>query len=101
MKSLLFLARTATLVAVIALSLTGASKKHPYSPHEKAFYADTATVQFVRPGLTITVDSAGIAADGTISVIYNLTDPNGLPLDSAGVTTPGTHRRELCCGGDP
>jgi OmcA/MtrC family decaheme c-type cytochrome len=90
MKSLRLLVRTATLVAVIALSLTGASKRYPYSPHEKAFYANTATVEFVRPGLTITVNSASIAADGTISVVYTLTDPNGLPLDAAGVTTPGT-----------
>jgi hypothetical protein len=75
---------------VIALSLTGASKKHLYSRHEKAFYADTATVEFVLPGLTVTINSANIAADGTISVVYSLTDPNGLPLDSAGFTTRGT-----------
>ncbi len=47
-------------------------------------------MQFVRPGLTIAVNSAAIASDGTITIAYSLTDPNGLPLDSAGVTTPGT-----------
>src|SRR5580698_5146367 len=31
-----------------------------------------------------------IAADGTITVQYSLADPFGLPLDSAGVYTPGT-----------
>jgi OmcA/MtrC family decaheme c-type cytochrome len=50
---------------------------------------DDATVQFVRPGLTITVNSAAIAANGTITVTYTLTDPSGLPLDAAGITTPG------------
>ena len=75
---------------MIALSLAGASKRHPYSPHEKAFFLDDATVEFVRPGLNITVNSATIAADGTISAVYTVTDPNGLPLDAAGVTTPGT-----------
>jgi len=89
MKSLSFIWRTAALMAVIALSLIGASKKHEFSPHEKAFYADRATVEFVNPGLTITVNSAQIGSDGTISVVYTVADPNGLPLDIGGVTTPG------------
>ncbi|HLX46371.1 MAG TPA: OmcA/MtrC family decaheme c-type cytochrome [Bryobacteraceae bacterium] len=82
--------RIAAMVAVIALSLTGATKKHQFSPHEKAFFADAQTVEFVRPGLTVTINSAKIAPDGTITTVYSITDPNGLPLDSAGVTTPGT-----------
>src|SRR5271170_7991298 len=89
MKSLGFIWRAAALLAVIALSLIGASKKHEFSPHEKAFYADRATVEFVNPGLTITVNSAQVASDGTISAVYTVADPNGLPLDIAGVTTPG------------
>ena len=81
--------RAVALVATVAVSLISATKK-PYSKHEKAFYADQATVEFVRPGLVITIKSASIAADGTIAVVYTLADPNGLPLDAAGVTTPGT-----------
>ena len=46
--------------------------------------------EFVRPGLTITINSATIGSDGTITTTYTLTDPNGLGLDSAGVNTPGT-----------
>jgi hypothetical protein len=76
------------LVALIGISLTSAPRR-PYNIHEKAYFADDATVEFVRPGLTITVNSATIAANGTIAVTYTLTDPNGLPLDSAGVYTPG------------
>jgi OmcA/MtrC family decaheme c-type cytochrome len=81
--------RAVLIATAVAVSLSSAPKRQ-YSPHEKAFYMDDATVEFVRPGLTITVNSASIGADGTITVVYSLTDPGGLPLDSAGVTTPGT-----------
>ena len=37
----------------------------------------------------ITINSAKISNSGAISVTYTLTDPSGLPLDAAGVTTPG------------
>lgn len=81
--------RALAIVGLVAVTLASAPRR-PYSSHWKAFYADDATVQFVRPGLNITVNSAAIAANGTISVTYTLTDPNGLPLDFAGVSTPGT-----------
>jgi OmcA/MtrC family decaheme c-type cytochrome len=90
MRYLYLCGRIAAIAAVIALSLTGQTKKHQFSPHEKAFYADAQTVEFVLPGLAITINSAKIASDGTITVVYSIADPNGLPLDSAGVTTPGT-----------
>jgi len=89
LKCLGHLKRIAALVAVVALSLTAAGKRYQYSPREKAAYADAATVDFVRPGLVLTVNGAQIAVDGTITVVYTLTDPKGLPLDAAGVTTPG------------
>jgi len=89
MKWLRFFGRAPAFVALIALSLTGASKKQEYSPHEKAFFDDQASVEFVRPGLAITVNSAQIGTDGTISAVYTIADPGGLPLDAAGVTTPG------------
>jgi OmcA/MtrC family decaheme c-type cytochrome len=47
-------------------------------------------VEFVRPGLSITINSAQIASDGTITTLYTIADPKGLPLDATGVTTPGT-----------
>jgi len=76
------------LLVAGAAALVGGSKS-PYSPHSKAFYADAALVDFVRPGLVITINSASITSAGVISVIYTLTDPTGLPLDATGVTTPG------------
>lgn len=81
--------RVAAIVGLIAASLASAPR-WPYSPHEKAFFADDLTVEFVRPGLAIKINSAQIAVDGTITATYTITDPQGLPLDAAGVTTPGT-----------
>src|ERR1700690_71531 len=80
---------TALILAVGACVLIGADKKATFSPHEKAYYADAATVEYVQPGFTITVVSAKIASDGTVTVDYKLADPNGAPLDSAGIVTPG------------
>ena len=77
------------MVGLVAASLASAPRR-PYSTHEKAFFADDPTVQFVRPGLVIGINSAQIGADGTISAVYTISDPQGLPLDSKGVTTPGT-----------
>ena len=77
-----------TIVLALALALTGAPRRE-YSPHEKAFYAPNAVVAFVRPGLSIHINSAQIAGDGTIKVNYSITDPQGLPLDIHGVNTPG------------
>ena len=89
MKRLSFVVRMAAFAALIALCLTGQTKKHAFTPHDKAFYASKALVDFVNPGLTITINSAAIASNGTINVTYTLTDPNGLPLDATGATTPG------------
>jgi len=76
------------LLVAGSVALVGGPKS-PYSPRDKAFYADKALVDFVLPGLTITINSATITSGGVISVTYTLTDPTGLPLDAAGMTTPG------------
>ena len=80
---------TAAVLVVGACGLIGAPSKTRLTPHDKAFYADPALVEYVQPGFTITVVSAKIATDGTVSVDYKLADPNGQPLDLAGVVTPG------------
>jgi OmcA/MtrC family decaheme c-type cytochrome len=81
--------RAAAVLAALVMSLTGQTKKHAYSPQEKAFYADASILDFVNSGLTITANSATISSKGIISVTYTLSDPTGLPLDSTGATTPG------------
>ena len=79
----------ALAILTASAAVLGAAKKTEFNVHDKAYYASPATVSFVRPGLTIKIVSASIAQDGTISVDYKLSDPKGLPLDPAGVTTPG------------
>jgi OmcA/MtrC family decaheme c-type cytochrome len=83
--------RYALIIAVVAGAavLSSATKKSEFTPRDKAFYASQNTINFVRPGLTITIVSAKIADDGTLSVDYKLTDPKGLGLDRLGITTPG------------
>ncbi len=92
MRSLRVLTRTPfpalAIIAVVAGSLTSAPQK-PYSSHEKAFFADAAAVQFVRPGLVLKITAAQIVADGTITATISITDPEGLPLDRTGASTPG------------
>src|SRR6185437_9041287 len=58
-----------TLIAGSVL-LMSAPKKPGYSRYDKARYADPNLVQFVRPGLNISIVSANIASDGTISIDY-------------------------------
>ncbi|MGC9950483.1 MAG: OmcA/MtrC family decaheme c-type cytochrome [Bryobacteraceae bacterium] len=76
------------LLVAGSAALVGGSKS-PYSPRDKAYWAPKALVDFVLPGLNITINSAAISSAGVITVTYTLTDPTGLPLDAAGATTPG------------
>lgn len=61
-----------------------------FTRRDKAFYANPNVVAFVRPGLSLTLRGATVAADGTITVQYSVADPRGLPLELTGVNTPGT-----------
>jgi OmcA/MtrC family decaheme c-type cytochrome len=74
----------------VAVAAGNPDRHRPFTPRDRAFFADDLTVQFVRPGLTIAVQSAAVAADGTISVNFTLSDPQGLALDRNGISTPGT-----------
>src|SRR5690349_7648135 len=67
----------------------GGPTKTSFTVHDKAYYADANTVNFVRPGLTISIVSTKIASDGTITVGYNRSDPKGLAVDRDGIQTPG------------
>src|SRR5580658_4232269 len=63
-------------------------RKRFYTPHDKAYFLPDS-VEFVNPGLVITVQSAAIASNGTVTTTFTVADPTGLPLDLAGVETPG------------
>lgn len=78
------------LVVLVGSAALISGTKGPFTKADKAYYLDEATANFVRPGLVITIESASIASDGTIQTQFKLTDPKGLPLDRAGVTTPGS-----------
>jgi OmcA/MtrC family decaheme c-type cytochrome len=80
--------RTAALISILAFTL-GSTPTSPYTSHEKAFFADPKLVQYVQPGLAITVTAAQIASDGTITATVSIADPAGQPLDRTGATTPG------------
>jgi len=87
--------RTSFSVSAVLLLVAGSvalvgSPSTPDSPGNKAVSAAQADVDFVTPGLKVTINSAGINSTGVISVTYTVTDPTGLPLDVSGVTTPGT-----------
>ncbi len=84
MRRLSLALRIAAFAALIALCLTAQTKKPARTLRDKA-----NSINFVTPGLVITINSAAIASDGTITVTYTLADPNGLPLDATGATTPG------------
>jgi OmcA/MtrC family decaheme c-type cytochrome len=79
-------------IACMAVGVAAGDPTHRraqyYTPHDKGYFLDDS-VEFVNPGLVITVQSAAIAGDGTITTTFTVADPTGLPLDIAGVDTPG------------
>src|SRR4051812_16508863 len=77
------------VVAAGSLLLSGSPKRNGFTVHDKAYYADVNTVNFVRPGLVFKIVSASIAADGTMTARVTMKDPQGMGLDRLGVTTPG------------
>src|SRR5579871_6667626 len=90
-SSVLAVRRYAVVLALIAgpVFLMSAARKSPFTIHDKAYFAPQAIVEYVNPGLVFSVVSAKIASDGTISVDFKVSDPQGLPLDIAGIQTPG------------
>jgi OmcA/MtrC family decaheme c-type cytochrome len=83
------------VVAASAFMMSGQDKarlepKARFDAHDLAAYATNAMIQYVNPGLVFSVVSANITNAGVISVTYKVADPTGLPLDTAGIQTPGT-----------
>ncbi len=75
------------MILAIAITMNGA--KTVYGPHDKAAYTSPVMIEFLRPGLVITINSAAMASDGTITAVFTVADPSGLNLDVNGVYTPG------------
>ncbi len=93
--SMPWLHRALALLVVSAASLLSSSDQPAFTRHDKAFYAATSLVNFVRPGLVVKITQGSVAQDGTMQLQFTVTDPQGLPLDVLGVTTPGNHRNQL------
>jgi OmcA/MtrC family decaheme c-type cytochrome len=80
-----------TLAALLLITSTVlvSSTQSPFTQRDKAFYADEATINFVRPGLVFKILGHEIASDGTVKVRFRITDPKGVPLEREGINTPG------------
>ncbi len=87
-KSRILLIISLLAVAGIAGAML-ATDTPAFKPTDKAFYADSALANFVRPGLVFTITKAQIADDGTVTAWVKMTDPKGVGLDREGLTTPG------------
>ncbi|MBI5281480.1 MAG: OmcA/MtrC family decaheme c-type cytochrome [Candidatus Solibacter usitatus] len=74
---------------ILVAAALSADKSSPYQFTDKAFYADQAQLNFVRPGLVVKITKAEIAADGTVTGWVTVTDPKGAGLDREGITSPG------------
>jgi hypothetical protein len=65
-----------------------------YTVYDREYYLAPDAIQFVRPGLNISIQSAQIGSDGTIStdfqIITDVPPAGSAPqLDITGVNTPG------------
>ncbi|MEZ5400989.1 MAG: OmcA/MtrC family decaheme c-type cytochrome [Bryobacteraceae bacterium] len=60
-----------------------------WTQRDKAYYMDENQLNFVRPGLVTKIKSATVEQDGTMRVVFTITDPRGVPLDRDGIVTPG------------
>ena len=83
--------RTLTLVVVSALLVafsTQAIKRLRHPRFSKVDFLTREQIAFVRPGLQLTVQDVSVN-NRTVSVVYKIADPQGLPLDRLGVFTPG------------
>jgi OmcA/MtrC family decaheme c-type cytochrome len=93
--------RLGLLAVLVGASLLSSQTGSRYSKRDKAYFTDAATIDFVRPGLVVAINSAAIASNGTITTNFTLTDPSGLTLDRLGVTTPGTISTSFVVGAIP
>ncbi len=90
------------LTVVVGSALLFSSSDFPIYPAGlKAHYASAAVINFVRPGLVLKIEAANIANDGTITVKFTVADPMTLPLDIAGITTPGPISTRFVIGSIP
>ena len=79
---------TALCVMAAGQGMSIALKKHAWTKHDLAYYLSPSIINFVRPGLTVKIQSVTITS-GKVAVHFTVKDPQGLPLDRTGTNTPG------------
>ncbi|HML17351.1 MAG TPA: OmcA/MtrC family decaheme c-type cytochrome [Bryobacteraceae bacterium] len=89
------------LSVVAGAAILSSAPRATFPKTDKAHYKDQATLDFVLPGLVVTINSASIASNGTIQTNFTLTDPSGLVLDRLGVNTPGAVSVSFVIGAIP
>ena len=60
-----------------------------FTEADQAFYLDEELFTFIRPGLEYELIDFEIPSDRQPLVTFSIKDPGGLPLDRAGIYTPG------------
>ncbi|HVP00445.1 MAG TPA: OmcA/MtrC family decaheme c-type cytochrome [Bryobacteraceae bacterium] len=84
------ISRLVGLIAIVAISMmTAGSRRSSFTTKDKAYYADASVIEFIRPGLTLQMVGATVAADGSLTATVSIADAQGQPLDMTGATTPG------------
>jgi hypothetical protein len=81
--------RTLACIVLFSAAVFSNPEGPVFTRRDKAFFAEPNVVNFVRPGLALTITNASVAADGTMTVSFTVADPQGLPLDVQGINTPG------------
>ncbi len=77
------------VLAASGLVLLSSEDVPVYTAKDKAYYADAQTLNYIRPGVKLTILGASIGDDGTTQVRFKLTDPKNIPLDRDGIVTAG------------
>ena len=95
-RSLLVLATAGAAITPMMTRSPGDGRAVPdvdphqvYTKAQAEYYLSAKDMQWIRPGLNLTVDSVEIPADRHAVVELSFADDLGQPLDRAGVLTPG------------
>ena len=69
-----------------------------YSKFDKRYYRDQDKKDFIRPGVHLIIESAGVHEDRSVTVTYRLVDDLDVPLDVNGIKTAGAISRNYLLG---
>lgn len=76
-------------ISVSVPAMSDDASRPGFTEADKAFYLDDELYTFIRPGLVYELIDFEIPSDRKPLVTFSIKDPGGLPLDRAGIYTPG------------